>query len=134
MRTLEEMLLTQVKEEASEVIQRICKADRFGLEETQPGKDMNNKQRIQDEIYDLLSVLALLTSFGYESHIPIDELRNRQEKQLHMLHYSISMERMENSPDFEKLVEDFTEWSDSVQQMSEDLKRNLDELNRTEIK
>lgn len=59
----EEYLLECLAEECSEVIQRICKAKRFGLEEIQksnPEETRNNRQRIAYELNDLITVVSLL--------------------------------------------------------------------------
>lgn len=43
-------------EEAAEVVQRACKALRFGLWEVQDGQKLTNKERLQQEWIDLVSV------------------------------------------------------------------------------
>lgn len=55
-----EHLLTCVAEECTEVGQRATKALRFGLDEVQPGQDLNNWDRILVEYFDLVSVLIMV--------------------------------------------------------------------------
>jgi len=57
--TLDEHLLTCLAEECSEVVQRITKALRFGLDEVQPGQEFTNSQRIGQELIDVAAVLEL---------------------------------------------------------------------------
>lgn len=60
--TRTDLLLAQVAEEAVEIAQRATKALRFGLEEVQPGQELNNADRILREYLDLLTVLELLAA------------------------------------------------------------------------
>jgi len=53
-------LLICLIEECAEVIQRVCKAIRFGLDETQPGQRLNNLDRISLEIDDFQGVATML--------------------------------------------------------------------------
>lgn len=55
-----EHLLWISAEECSEVAQRASKAARFGLDEIQPGQDLDNRQRILYEFADLCGVLEML--------------------------------------------------------------------------
>lgn len=55
-----EHLLTIAAEECNEVAQRLTKILRFGVFETQPGKNMDNNYRFYQEFADLLSVVELL--------------------------------------------------------------------------
>lgn len=52
-------LLILIIEECAEVIQRVCKAIRFGLDEVQPSQELTNGQRINYEINDLSCVIDL---------------------------------------------------------------------------
>lgn len=51
-------------EECSEVSQRITKALRFGLNEVQPGQDLDNTERIIYEFNDLIAVVEMLRDEG----------------------------------------------------------------------
>jgi len=55
--TLDEHLLICLAEECSEVVQRITKALRFGLDEVQPGQEFTNSQRIGQELIDVAADL-----------------------------------------------------------------------------
>lgn len=57
--TRDELLLVQVMEECDELSQRVSKALRFGLEQVQPGQELNNRDRIYQEYYDLRAVLGM---------------------------------------------------------------------------
>lgn len=59
-----EYLLTQMASECNEVAHRIAKAQQFGLNETEPGKDKNNADRIVQEFSDLLGVFQMLCEKG----------------------------------------------------------------------
>jgi len=53
-------LLTCLAEECAEVAQRVSKAQRFGLQEVQPGQPLNNAERIVKELNDLWAVVEML--------------------------------------------------------------------------
>lgn len=55
----EQYLLICIEEECLEVAQRISKALRFGIDEVQMGQDENNRQRINDELNDLMALLEM---------------------------------------------------------------------------
>jgi NTP pyrophosphatase (non-canonical NTP hydrolase) len=55
-----EHLLTIAAEECAEIAQRISKAQRFGLDEIQPGQGYDNAERINEEFNDLIAVLRLI--------------------------------------------------------------------------
>lgn len=57
--TREQHLLIGVMEECAEVAHRCSKALRFGLEETQEGQTLTNRERIVNEVTDLVAVLGM---------------------------------------------------------------------------
>lgn len=59
-----EHLLTILSEECSEVAQRVSKALRFTVKEIQPGQELTNWDRIQQEFNDLCAVARML-GFDY---------------------------------------------------------------------
>lgn len=60
----EEYFLVCLAEECDEVSQRVMKALRFGLDEVQEGQALSNKQRISEELFDLVSVATLCDRMG----------------------------------------------------------------------
>ena len=61
-RTQEIMLILQ--EECAEVTQAISKCFRFGMNECYPGTNTTNRDRLEEEIGDLLAMVALLEQAG----------------------------------------------------------------------
>jgi NTP pyrophosphatase (non-canonical NTP hydrolase) len=61
-RTREIMLILQ--EECAEVTQAISKCFRFGLDNHKPGKPKTNAQHLEEELGDLLAMIALLEQTG----------------------------------------------------------------------
>ena len=57
-------LLVCLDEEAHEVGQRVCKSLRFGMDEVQPGQEMTNAERIEQEIGDFWAVVERLEAIG----------------------------------------------------------------------
>jgi NTP pyrophosphatase (non-canonical NTP hydrolase) len=64
-RIKEIMLILQ--EECAEVTQAVSKCFRFGLAECYPGTDTTNRDRLEEEIGDLLAMIALLEQAGVVS-------------------------------------------------------------------
>lgn len=66
--TRHELLLAQVAEECAEIGKRAVKALRFGMEQTQPGQELTNHERIRQEFCDLVAVMDMvdpaLTAFS----------------------------------------------------------------------
>lgn len=59
-----EHLLVCLAEECAEVAQRVSKALRFSLSEIQPGQDLTNEERINQEFHDLIAVVEMLFDEG----------------------------------------------------------------------
>lgn len=67
MLTRYQFLLTKLAEEASEVAQIALKTQQFGAEETCPGMNLTNTQRIHEELIDLLAIVGMLNKeFNFE--------------------------------------------------------------------
>lgn len=77
-----EMLLVQLGEECAEVIQRVSKCVRFGLEEIQEGQDRTNRQRLSDEMIDVFATIVLLEEEGLLLHLCLEDHERYKEKQL----------------------------------------------------
>lgn len=56
----EQYLLACLAEECGEVIQRIGKALRFGMDEIQPEQTLTNRERLQEELNDVLYIMGIL--------------------------------------------------------------------------
>lgn len=65
----EQYLLECLIEEAAEVVQRCTKALRFGLYEIQLDQKLNNLQRLNYELNDLIGVIEILNENGIEINI-----------------------------------------------------------------
>lgn len=59
----EDELLKVLIEECSEVIQRASKLQRFGRDEQQPGQPLTNRERLSEEIGQLLFMIEMLARF-----------------------------------------------------------------------
>lgn len=68
----ENEVLTILAEECAEVIQRVTKAQRFGLEERQPGQQMDNAGRLALEIGDVLAMVDTAIEAGLVRRADID--------------------------------------------------------------
>ena len=55
-----EHLLTILAEESAEVAQSATKALRFGFDEVEPGKSLNNRERIVQELNDVFAIAEML--------------------------------------------------------------------------
>lgn len=54
MMTAQQYILGKIAEEANEIAQRALKAQQFGIEQTEPGKEQDNGERLETEILDLM--------------------------------------------------------------------------------
>ena len=60
-----EYLVTCLMEECVEVAQRCSKILRFGLNEREPGQELDNEERLVGEICDLRAITKRLNNEGY---------------------------------------------------------------------
>lgn len=60
--TKEVMLILQ--EECAEVTQAVSKCFRFGIDNFKPGKPKTNREHLEDELGDLLAMIAILEKMG----------------------------------------------------------------------
>ena len=81
-----EMLLMIAAEECAEVAQRCSKAARFGMLQTQPGQPLNNRQRIEQEMMDLIGTLEMMDIYFSDGSTVVENAilarRERIEKYL----------------------------------------------------
>jgi len=59
-----EYLLTCLAEECAEIAQRASKAQRFGVNEIQPGQNLQNGERIMVETQEFRAILRMLEAHG----------------------------------------------------------------------
>lgn len=84
-----EHLLEILSEECAEVIQRVSKANRFGLNEIQPGQLLTNAERICEEICDLYAVIEMLENSGaLQGVIDIDRIQAKKAKVKKFMEYA----------------------------------------------
>jgi len=67
--------LIKLIEECSEVIQALCKADRFGLDDHNPTTKVTNRDAINSEIADVQ--LAIKNFQEWEKSVPVGSDRKR---------------------------------------------------------
>lgn len=96
MKTEKDHLLSTLAEECAEVIQRITKAQRWGLQEVQPGQELNNEQRIGYEVNDIYAVIDLL----YERQGVVllrdnEQVIAKKAKVLHFMQYAREIGELE---------------------------------------
>lgn len=87
--TKEQYLLTKVMEEASEIIERASKAQRFGLYQIQSGHTLTNQRRLIEEFLDLVAVLEMLDILpDLEADVNLRFIEEKQKKVLYYMEYS----------------------------------------------
>jgi hypothetical protein len=88
--TRQEHLLTILGEEAVEVAKRCSKALRFGLDEVQPGQELDNQERLIEEVNDMAAVLQMLQAEGLLPSPLTDDrmIEAKRAKVEHFLEYS----------------------------------------------
>jgi NTP pyrophosphatase (non-canonical NTP hydrolase) len=64
------MLIAQ--EECAEVVQAISKCFRFGFSEKHPNEEMTNKQRLEEEVGDLLCMIQLMMDNRIVDKLSVD--------------------------------------------------------------
>jgi NTP pyrophosphatase (non-canonical NTP hydrolase) len=64
------MLIAQ--EECAEVVQAISKCFRFGFNEKHPNEEMTNKQRLEEEVGDLLCMIQLMMDNRIVDKLSVD--------------------------------------------------------------
>ena len=72
------MLIAQ--EECSEVIEAVSKCFRFGIGEVFSGK--TNRERVEEEIGDLLCMIRLMSENGLIDEYNVDSAINKKEEKL----------------------------------------------------
>jgi hypothetical protein len=86
--TKEQYLMICIIEEHAEVIQRLTKAIRFGMNEIQPGQEFDNKYRISYELAQLnASIDTLLEEIDHNAFYSTDYDKHFQEKKKKLKKY-----------------------------------------------
>ena len=88
----EQFLLVKLAEECNEVAQMAIKSMQFGLDNVKPDQPYTNRERLNQEFNDLITIMQLLSQENYLEHEPpspewIEEKLGRIEK-----FYNISKE------------------------------------------
>jgi len=61
-----------LQEECAEVIQAVSKISRFGLDNFKPGKPKTNRQHLEEELGDMITMIDILHSMDIVSWTNID--------------------------------------------------------------
>jgi NTP pyrophosphatase (non-canonical NTP hydrolase) len=86
-----EHLLTILSEECAEVAKEASKANRFGLDDHQPGQPETetNRKKLTEELNDLVSIADMLFDEGYiDDFLDIDKMESKKKKVEKYLKYS----------------------------------------------
>lgn len=98
MQNVTEHLLTHLSEEAGEIVQRIAKIARFGLEEIQEGHTETNQERLEVEVNQFLAVADILCALGVLPNL--NDSGDKREKLQRVYKYAkLSVARGRLSPD-----------------------------------
>jgi len=93
--TKNEYLLSCLSEEASEVIKDVSKSLRFGMDSSYPGSSVQNRDRIREELIDLIAVAEMLVEHGiiddFQDPESLYEKEEKKEKVLKYLKISKSL-------------------------------------------
>lgn len=95
--TREELLLTQLSEECSEVIQNVSKTLRFGGGSIYKDSDLTNLEKITSELNDLFGVYLMMAEEGIIPHIDYISMIKKREKVEHFMKYSLSIQNKKDS-------------------------------------
>ena len=79
MNSKQKEVLLIAQEECAEVIQAISKIFRFGFDSKWPIDGVNNRERLTEEVGDLLAMIKLLSDFDV---IDLSNLENLADKKL----------------------------------------------------
>jgi len=83
MRAYDRELFNIMQEECAEIIHRLSKSLRFGLLEKQPGQKLTNKDRLSDEVGDLLCIVTMCEERDLLSVKRIGRAMKAKERKLH---------------------------------------------------
>lgn len=93
--------MTIIAEESVETAQRATKILRFGMDEIQPGQELNNAARLVQEFFDLSTVMYMLAEHDevfkkeYENYDrSVSWSKEKRAKVEHFLEYSAQKGRL----------------------------------------
>jgi hypothetical protein len=108
MTTRTEHLLACLFEECAELSKEAAKAVRFGLDDTKPGDELTNGEKILEELNDVYAIIDMLwnektlkrTCAGYpKNHVlVVEKVRAKQEKVEKYMEYARSNGSLEKNP------------------------------------
>lgn len=93
-------LLSHLAQECAEVIVRITKAQMFGFDETQPGQEFTNRERIMHEVADVIAIGEVMNSEGIleQSFSTVDDyIERKKQKAAQFSDYSRQLGRLEQA-------------------------------------
>ena len=70
------------QEECAEVIQAVSKISRFGLDNYKPGKPKTNREHLEDELGDLITMIDILHSMDIVSYANIERAQSAKIEKL----------------------------------------------------
>jgi NTP pyrophosphatase (non-canonical NTP hydrolase) len=78
MNSKQKEVLLIAQEECAEVIQAISKIFRFGFDSKWPIDGVNNRERLTEEVGDLLAMIKLLSDFDVIDLSNLEDLANKK--------------------------------------------------------
>ncbi len=93
-----EHLLSILGEEGVEVAQRTSKANRFGLDEIQPGQEFDNADRIMHEYAEMTAVYEMLELRGLLPTVDPSLVMAKKAKVISFLEYSRKCGTLQDDP------------------------------------
>ena len=82
MNKIQQEILLIAQEECAEVVQAISKCFRFGFDEKHPDQDRNNKQRLEEEVGDLMCMIEIMSDKGIIDYMQVFNAKNAKYQKL----------------------------------------------------
>lgn len=89
MMTLEQLLLTKLVEEMTEVNKLLIKAQQWGFDDHHPKHKITNRERIHKELDDVMASIDMLNAVGLEYEPSMMMSHHKKEKVKHYLKMQI---------------------------------------------
>lgn len=71
-------IINILNEECAEVIQSICKCNRFGMNNLKPGYGKTNLEHLQDELGDVLAMVDIMLEHDIITREKLDEAKQKK--------------------------------------------------------